>query len=159
MNADIANVIVQFCRGGRTISGGEPCDCEEYDPPDDSTAAARCKECGHGKSKHSLPPSSSLGHGHRLAVPPDSYRNSQSTGGGSSASVRKIFNDVMAEESASSGKGKQRASKSGYSKVSADAARKEVLQGFRKDPAVVDTASSSGSTKKSEKVSCILMTV
>jgi hypothetical protein len=42
----------QFCRG--KMKSGDPCDCEEYSPPDnpDPSKAVLCQECLHGKSKH-----------------------------------------------------------------------------------------------------------
>jgi hypothetical protein len=39
-----------MCRG-KTVDGS-PCDCEEYDPPQDTKSQSICRECGHGKSKH-----------------------------------------------------------------------------------------------------------
>lgn len=40
-----------MCRG--TTAEGLACDCEAYDPPQDSSAPSKCQECSHGKSRHS----------------------------------------------------------------------------------------------------------
>ncbi|KAJ7629229.1 hypothetical protein DFH06DRAFT_1338513 [Mycena polygramma] len=43
--------MAQFCRG-KTNPDIEQCDCELYDEPKDKNAPSKCRECGHGKSKH-----------------------------------------------------------------------------------------------------------
>ncbi|KAJ7610236.1 hypothetical protein DFH06DRAFT_1346013 [Mycena polygramma] len=43
--------MAQFCRG-KTNPDVEQCDCELYDTPKDKNAPSKCRECGHGKSKH-----------------------------------------------------------------------------------------------------------
>jgi hypothetical protein len=44
-----------YCRGKK--DSGEPCDCEEYSPPDnpDISKPVVCLECCHGRSKHPKP--------------------------------------------------------------------------------------------------------
>ncbi|KAF8215158.1 hypothetical protein K438DRAFT_2008603 [Mycena galopus ATCC 62051] len=48
-----------MCRG---ITDGIPCDCNAYDPPVDPKAPSLCRECAHGKSKHSDLPSTAAPH-------------------------------------------------------------------------------------------------
>ncbi|KAF8144147.1 hypothetical protein K438DRAFT_1993127 [Mycena galopus ATCC 62051] len=48
-----------MCRG---ITDGIPCECDAYDPPVDPKAPSLCRECAHGKSKHSNLPSTAAPH-------------------------------------------------------------------------------------------------
>ncbi|KAJ7204023.1 hypothetical protein B0H12DRAFT_1080533 [Mycena haematopus] len=43
--------------------GQKPCDCDAYDPPEDPKKRSKCRECGHGKSKHSPIPNELPGGG------------------------------------------------------------------------------------------------
>ncbi|KAJ7611352.1 hypothetical protein DFH06DRAFT_1345552 [Mycena polygramma] len=113
-----------LCRG-RTNPEDPECDCEEYDQPADPNAPSKCRECGHGKSKHQDPPAVDQG-------PP-------------AAAKKKTVLDIFSEQTAQSEKRVKALLPEKERAADPATARADALRGYR--PA----AEASGSKKRKGK--------